>query len=498
VTVTDLLVRQGIPSSRQEAAVADELIKIPDKANGESTAERPLVDLLAGKVVTPADKPQITDKPEARRNYGAMASSLILVFFIVAAAILSVSFFAATQFQGKLSEYQISGVPLTVWRLESILKKHQAIQTDIDGRRAGLRVTESALNERSFFLTQKQAEVDKSQELFRQRAVETITLAIQLDPSLADRLSVDRPVESLALIRSHSPVASNGDIQTRLSGLEKISGPTAERMLEAVQVNAEVRGLDARIAKEQQALEVTTGALATALGLATTTPDAAAARERIENLLSELSSIGASSNWYDQLVYSFARIPRELIVLALVLSMGMLGSALYMATRFEEDYQRLTWQGQVLRPCAGAVTALVLYIVVKAGLLVVADATQLGGSAPVNPFFISFLGIVAGLMSERVIQAVRGVGENFLQKGGEDARDQVRWASADLTPILTASKHTTDKLTPYLTPLTPGEVNDIIVGKKGAKAYEQQIIAAFVQRQPREIFTDIRAPIYQG
>jgi hypothetical protein len=274
--------------------MADDTIKVPKMLSTGSAEERSLEDISVGQPFTPegirrkaqsrSAKPDGEVKtsgrngagrtraaPDSRvtRDYGAMISSLALALFIIVAAILSISFFAATQFQGKLSEYQINGVPLTVRRLDGILKKHQELQREIEARRANLSRTEERFNERTFFLTQKQAEVDKAQELSRQKAAETIILAIQLDPNMASRLSIDKPIESLALIRSHLPFASDGDIQARLNGLEKITGPTADGMLETVQVNAEVRGLEARITKEQQALEASAGALATTLGLAT-------------------------------------------------------------------------------------------------------------------------------------------------------------------------------------------------------------------------------------
>ena len=59
--------------------------------------------------------------------------------------------------------------------------------------------------------------------------------------------------------------------------------------------------------------------------------------------------------------------------------------------------------------------------------------------------------------------------------------------------MLSASKRTTEQLSTFLAPLTVDEVNEIVLGKRGAKAHEQQIIAAFIQKHPREIFTDLRA-----
>src|SRR3954469_21931310 len=49
----------------------------------------------------------------------------------------------------------------------------------------------------------------------------------------------------------------------------------------------------------------------------------------------------------------------------------------------------------------------VAFIVVKAGVPIVADASKLGGDTPINPYFVSFLAIISGLMSEKGIASLR-------------------------------------------------------------------------------------------
>jgi p-aminobenzoyl-glutamate transporter AbgT len=44
---------------------------------------------------------------------------------------------------------------------------------------------------------------------------------------------------------------------------------------------------------------------------------------------------------------------------------------------------------------------------VKAGVPIVADASKLGGDTPINPYFVSFLAIISGLMSEKGIASLR-------------------------------------------------------------------------------------------
>ena len=44
---------------------------------------------------------------------------------------------------------------------------------------------------------------------------------------------------------------------------------------------------------------------------------------------------------------------------------------------------------------------------------VIADASQLGSDAPMNPYFVSFLAIISGLMSENAIMMVQAQGAKF-------------------------------------------------------------------------------------
>src|SRR5262249_51383343 len=115
--------------------------------------------------------------------------------------------------------------------------------------------------------------------------------------------------------------------------------------------------------------------------------------------------------------------------------MGVLGSALQMTHAFVVRNQVITISGYLLRISLGAITALVMFIVTKAGIPVITDASRLGGDAPINPHFVAFLAIVSGLLSESALANVQQQGEKLLGQGsgGPD-----RWARRDLTPELQA------------------------------------------------------------
>ncbi|HMR32469.1 MAG TPA: hypothetical protein PKA13_20235 [Geminicoccaceae bacterium] len=140
---------------------------------------------------------------------------------------------------------------------------------------------------------------------------------------------------------------------------------------------------------------------------------------------------------------SFAEPPMQRLVtwpeghltIVLTLLMGMLGSTLY-TTRFMLDYAikgyRLSEPAPyptswfVFRPLFGAATALAIYVLFRAGQLVLTTEPAAGGdSAVLNPFVIAFMAIIAGLMSWQALEFIETSGERWLRG---QARDPL-WAS---------------------------------------------------------------------
>ncbi|MFH7813350.1 hypothetical protein ACH0C8_15675, partial [Acetobacter lovaniensis] len=74
--------------------------------------------------------------------------------------------------------------------------------------------------------------------------------------------------------------------------------------------------------------------------------------------------------------------------------------------------------GYFQRVAVGAMTALVIFIVAKAGVPVIADTSRLGGDAPINPYLVSFLAIISGLLSENAIANIQAQGRRYLGADG--------------------------------------------------------------------------------
>jgi hypothetical protein len=167
--------------------------------------------------------------------------------------------------------------------------------------------------------------------------------------------------------------------------------------------------------------------------------------------------------------------------------MGILGSALQITHAFFMKNQAQTVGGFFQRISVGAMTALVIFIVAKAGVPVLADPARLGGDAPINPYFISFLAIVSGLLSENAIASIQAQGTKLL---GGSAEEPNRWARRDLTKDATAQNLSVADIAGYLE-IDAETAGDMLCGKQSIQPAQQKIIVVSLRADPRDIYTDI-------
>jgi len=113
----------------------------------------------------------------------------------------------------------------------------------------------------------------------------------------------------------------------------------------------------------------------------------------------------------------FFVMPREMLTLALTLSMGIFGSTIVVSRSILMSAamkMRLLWF--LVRPLQGAVIALAVFILAKAGIIIFSSQPS-GSGAPVelNPFAIGFLGIVSGLYADHAYEYLERVAAKFFQ-----------------------------------------------------------------------------------
>lgn len=204
---------------------------------------------------------------------------------------------------------------------------------------------------------------------------------------------------------------------------------------------------------------------------------------RIADLISEFDFI---QNFAFGTLYHFSVLPSDFLIIVLVMAMGILGSTMQMTY----DHYRAGGVQKTslffLRPMLGAITALVLFILLKAGVLVVTDSAQLGQVAPLNPFFIAFVGIVSGLLSENALETVRGVGSSWLRSSAPDA--EARWA-VGIGAQLSETK-TLDDLAAK-TGIDLAELKQWVEQKKPTPAAIQKVLAAWLNQDRQSLFTDL-------
>lgn len=114
----------------------------------------------------------------------------------------------------------------------------------------------------------------------------------------------------------------------------------------------------------------------------------------------------------------FFDMPSDLVTLWLALCMGALGSVIYVLREiFDDTAVRRPTSWFFMRPFLGMVLAFVMYLLIRTGQTAFTDPA--GGPSSLNPFTISFLAVISGLMSDRAYSRIVSAAENLL---GPDER----------------------------------------------------------------------------
>jgi hypothetical protein len=114
----------------------------------------------------------------------------------------------------------------------------------------------------------------------------------------------------------------------------------------------------------------------------------------------------------------------ELHILELTILMGIMGSALRGISRLftdtgKGDYQP-SWNLSILmRPLEGAGIALVAYLAIRAGILLVEQ-----GTPRLNPIGLLFVGVLSGMFSHRAADNLRDRFDSFWGKQGPSKADR--------------------------------------------------------------------------
>ncbi len=110
-----------------------------------------------------------------------------------------------------------------------------------------------------------------------------------------------------------------------------------------------------------------------------------------------------------------------LLSTGLVLLMGALGSLLYLFPAYLNRPQPVTMAEIVVRLIFGMCAALAFYVLANAaiaGFSIASSVQQATTSSTLNPFTVSLVGIVAGVMSEDIAKWIQDRGRGIFTQGG--------------------------------------------------------------------------------
>lgn len=179
---------------------------------------------------------------------------------------------------------------------------------------------------------------------------------------------------------------------------------------------------------------------------------------------------------------TFLHVPHQVLVLLLTIAMGMLGSVVTMTWLFIRQDSGLTLRRFIILPFIGSMSAFIILIFLSAGQLTLTAGDT---NDSLNPFVLSFVGIISGLLSERAYNRIADVGSNFFKV--DDG--QPRWG-LNLQAAMDAAGVSTADLARHLV-TTEEEAGRIVSESTTATLQQQRLIAACLRRDPRELFTDL-------
>lgn len=109
----------------------------------------------------------------------------------------------------------------------------------------------------------------------------------------------------------------------------------------------------------------------------------------------------------------FWQYPRPILKLNLILSMGILGSLIFVTIQFIRHPLKYSLEMYFFRPFLGMLMALAMYVMVKSGQWTFLDSKE----KDLSPFLISFLGIISGMLAEQAYRRISFTGISLFHTG---------------------------------------------------------------------------------
>jgi hypothetical protein len=313
--------------------------------------------------------------------------STMLILFTVSLGLLCVLVLSCTLTQTRMSNISIDGVNISIWKLDDIRKHWSDIREQIRAQSDELTTAqkersqeEKAISETDKNYSPMRTQVDALLGTFRFRIE-------KIDEDLAKAMTDENfgPVERLDRIDGTKDrlLTEHPELKPLIDKISELGEKFI--LLDAARIAASrtLKATKDRVQELQDSLK----SLQDSLGVLIATQSGKQSidqsgkpiideptRERVENALFELFT---SATFAGRFINSLIVTPPDILTLTLVISMGLLGSALQM-THALFMHHRIDATGvYFLRLSVGAITALVIFIVTKAGVPVVTDSSRL-------------------------------------------------------------------------------------------------------------------------
>lgn len=113
-------------------------------------------------------------------------------------------------------------------------------------------------------------------------------------------------------------------------------------------------------------------------------------------------------------VDNYWSFPQPILKIHLVLSMGILGSLIFLTVEFINEpklHLEQSFSMYFFRPALGMIIALAIYVMIKSGQ----SAIPNNDGRDLSPYFISFVGIISGMLADKAYQYLTDAGLRLLK-----------------------------------------------------------------------------------
>jgi hypothetical protein len=447
---------------------------------------------LTGTQAPPPDPP----RNWARRLFGTfdplrVVGGFVLAILVIGSAGCAVIFFAAAQFQSRVADLSLNGAPLTIWRVDTFRSEFKDLATFRTSELKNIeqdRINLANDKQKNIVLA---ARLDVADKRLGEDATSLKQRIVAVSPKPADA-NADPAADLSGIMTQIELLLSQDELQKRfgdeLLALKKRQSANEDLRADVKIADARIKAFEVWNAAVEDRLKGRLDAAAKLFGEANT----AASPELVEHIVNATAELNSLSSIWKGIVYRVALWTNDMLVLLLLISMGVLGSALnLLAVYIANEQDSLSFGEYPLRLAFGAVLAIVMFIVAKAGIPILADTSKIGGNAPLNPYFISLLAIVSGLMSDRAMGTIRNVATSLLESvGGADYSP--RYSRVALDDVLKAANRELDGLAALLG-TSAENARKLFSGNDKVPPDQQKLISAYLGLPVRELFSDLPA-----